>query len=91
MLTMISSAYSFLTTLSHKFEYDKLQFSNNLHETFGFQLIDPGLGTPFRFIILVIFIEHGTDELSITLSFGSLVVVSFGGSETKHLASLCFK
>merc|ERR1719491_2352744 len=39
--------------------------AKNLEETFSLKLFDPGLGTWFRFVILVVFVAHKSNKLSI--------------------------
>jgi len=54
-------------------------------------LVNPGLGTVLRHIVLVVFVAHKSYELSISLGLRVLVVVSLSGGESVHFASLLYE
>lgn len=48
---------------------------------------DPLLGTLLGQFVLVVLVEHATNELAILHGLGSLVLVAIRGGETVHLGS----
>merc|ERR1719251_726539 len=68
-----------------------LVHSTSLEEALSLELLNPSLGTVLGQIILVVLVAHETAELAVTLSLGFGVLVSIGGSEAEHLASLGLK